>query len=501
MSGSVQAILAALSTVFAWPTVLFVLVGSIIGIVAGVIPGLGGAIAMVLLLPFTFVLSPAQAMVLLASVLGGTAFGGSLTAILVNIPGTPPNTATCFDGYPMTKDGRAKEAIGISATASALGAVFGLVIIVALVPAAREMIFLFQPPEFFWLAVGGLTVVATVGRGNLYKSLVSAGFGLMLGFVGFQGQVTAARYTYDVAYLWKGIPVLPLLIGMFAVTEAIRLGLRDDSIEVEDATDATDDPGGWLDGVKHVLAHPVLFLRAAGSGTIIGMIPGVGGMLANFIAYAQAVKTSGDPESFGQGNPNGVLASEASNDAKDAGAILPTVVLGIPGSVSMVVLLSGFVLHGITPGRQLLNQDLDILFTIIIALLLTNLIVSVLGVASSRYLIEITKIRTDLLVPFILVFSVSGAFVINQSVGDVVVAVLFGLIGFAVVAFEYSRIAIILGVILGPIAETAFHQSLSISGGDPAIFVTRPISMILVVLVVASVVVPPARQALADGGT
>ncbi|PSP77071.1 tricarboxylic transporter [Halobacteriales archaeon QS_1_68_20] len=497
MSGTVQAVLAALSTVFAWPTILFVFLGALIGVVTGVIPGLGGAVAMVLLLPFTFVLSPAQAMVLLVSVMGGTAFGGSLTAILVNIPGTPPNTATCFDGYPMTKEGRADEAIGISATASALGAVFGLVIIVAMVPVARQTIFLFQPPEFFWLAVGGLTVVATVGRGNLYRSLVSAGFGLMLGFVGFQGQVTATRYTYDIAYLWKGISVLPLLIGLFAVTEAIRLGLRDDSIEVDEATGPSGDRRSWLDGVKHVLAHPVLFLRAAGSGTIIGMIPGVGGMLANFVAYAQAVKTSDDPDSFGRGNPSGVLASEASNDAKDAGAILPTVVLGIPGSVSMVVLLSGFLLHGVTPGRQLLNENLDILFTIIVALLITNLVVSGLGIVTSRYLIRITRLSTDLLVPFVLVFSVSGAYVINRSVGDVAVTLLFGLIGFAIVAFDYSRIAVVLGVILGPIAETAFHQSLAISNGDPAIFVTRPISLVLVALVVASLVVPPLRRARA----
>lgn len=492
MSGVLEAILVALSTIFSWPTVLFLLLGIAIGLMFGVIPGLGGTVALVLLLPFTFPLQPAQAMVLLASVLGAVAFSGSITAILVNIPGTPPNAATCFDGHPLTKQGRANEALGISATASAFGAVVGLFVIILLVPVARMMVFAFSPPEFFWLAIGGLLVVAVVSRGNMYRSLVAGGFGLLLGFVGYSGQFGAARYTFDVNYLWGGIQVIPLLIGLFAVTEVIRLAQGGGTIA--STTPTENSSSSWKDGVRQVLKHPMLFARSAVIGTVVGMIPGAGGVIANFMAYAQAVQTSGNPDSFGEGNPKGVIASEAANNAKDAGSILPTVVLGIPGSVAMVVMLSGFLLHGVTPGRQLLNQDLNILFVIVLSLLVSNLLVAAIGIAGSRYLVEITRIPVDTFIPVILVFSLTGAYIVDHSFGSVVLAVLFGIVGYAAVAFDYSRIAIILGIILGPIAETAYHQSLAISNNGALIFVTRPLSALLALIVTLALVVPLVRD-------
>lgn len=494
MSTIIQAISVALSTIFSWPTFLFLIAGVLIGVTFGVIPGLGGTVALVLLLPFTFSLSPEQAMVLLSAVLGAVSFSGSITAILINIPGTPPNAATCFDGYPLTKEGRAKEALGISATASSFGAIFGVLIIILLIPLVRELIFAFTPPEFFWLAIGGLMVVAIVGRGNLYKNLVMTGLGLALGFVGYNGQFGAVRYTFGVSYLWGGVPVIPLLIGLFAVTEVIKLSQRGETIASTGT--ARNVSSTWKDGVRRVFDNPFLFLRSTILGTVIGMIPGAGGVIANFIAYAQGVQTSENPDSFGKGNPKGVIASEASNNAKDAGSILPTVVLGIPGSVAMVALLSGFLLHGISPGRQLLNEDLAILFVIVLTLLFSNILVAIIGVVSSDQLIKITRVPTDVFVPAILVFSLTGAFIIDHSVGSIVLAVAFGLLGYATVAFEGSRIAIILGVILGPIAETAFHQSLAISNNGALVFVSRPLSVVLVSVIVLSLSLPFVRETL-----
>lgn len=488
MAGTLAAMAAGLATVVSWPMFGFVIVGTLIGVVFGAVPGLGGVIALALLIPITFGMEPTAAMILFGATLGGVSQGGSISAILINVPGTAPNAATIFDGYPMTRQGRAGEALGISSMASALGAIFGLFILVLMLPVARRLILAFSPPEFFWLAVLGLTVIAVTSRGRLLKGLVAGGVGLMLSFIGINIVTGFYRYGFGTLYLWDGLQLVPALIGIFAVAEVIDQATKGGVIASEEQS--VESRGGVFRGAMTVLRHPVSFLRASATGMLIGMVPGVGGTVANFIAYMQALQTADDPESFGQGNPIGVIASEAANDSKDGGALLPTILFGIPGSAAMTVLLGGFILHGLNPGRQLLNEGLPVLFTLIFALLFSNVISSLLVLGMADWVAKITRVKVTLIIPAILVVSLVGSFAIRNSLGDVMVTLLFGFVGYAMLTYDFSRIALVIALILGPIAERAFLQSRMISDVGYLIFVTRPISLILIVLTVLTLLLP-----------
>lgn len=484
----IEAMAAALGMIFTWPTIIFIVVGTLIGMVFGAIPGLGGTIALALLIPVTFGMGQTNAMVLFGATLGGVAFGGSVSAILINVPGTGPNAATLLDGYPMSQQGRAGEALGVAATASALGAVFGLIILVMLIPVAREIILAFQPPEFFWLAVFGLTVIAVATEGTLTKGIASGGVGLLIASIGYSGATGEYRYGFGTEYLWDGIDLVVALIGLFAIAEVINMIRKGGTIA--DPSKMTTDRSGVLKGAKEVIKRPSLFFRSAAIGTLIGMIPGAGGTVANFIAYMQAVQTSDDPGSFGKGNLEGVLASEAANDAKDGGALLPAVVFGIPGSAAMAVLLGGLILHGLNPGRQILEEGLPVLFVLIFALLFANLLTSSIGLAFASELAKLTRVPVTLLTPPILVICLVGAFALRNNLADVLVALVFGFIGYFMIIFGYSRVAVVLALILGPLAERSFLQSLMMSGGEYSIFVIRPISFVLLVLTLLSLSLP-----------
>ena len=487
MVATFEAMAIALDSIFVWPTIAFVVIGTLIGMVFGALPGLGGTVALALLIPITFGMESSWAMVLFGSTLGGVAFGGSISAILINVPGTGPNAATLLDGYPMARQGRAGEALGVSATASALGAVFGLVILVALLPVAREIILAFSSPEFFWLAILGLTIIAVTTHGRLLKGLLAGALGLMFSFIGYNNVTGVYRYGFGTEYLWDGIELVPALIGLFAIAEVINLTTRGGTIA---EGEVIENRGGVLKGVRYVLTHPSLFVRSSAIGTLIGIIPGAGGTVANFLSYMQAVQTSDDPDSFGTGNPAGVLASEAANDSKDGGALLPAVVFGIPGSAAIAVLLGGLILHGLNPGRELLNENLPLLFTLIFALLFANILTSAIGLASANQVAKLTRVPVQLLTPGILVVSLVGAFALRNNMGDVVIAVLFGVLGYAMIAFGYSRVAVVIALILGPIAEKAFLQSQMISDTGYWFMVSRPISIVLILLTVVSLLLP-----------
>jgi putative tricarboxylic transport membrane protein len=491
----IDAMVSALTAIFTWPTVAFIVIGTLIGMVFGALPGLGGVVALALLIPITFGMDALPAMVLFGSTLGGVAFGGSISAILINTPGTAPNAATCFDGYPLARQGRASEALGVSATASALGAIFGLMILVLILPMAREFILAFGPPEFFALAIFGLTIIAVASEANLLRGLIAGGFGLMLAFIGYNSVTGVYRYGFGTQYLWDGVKLIPALIGIFAIAEVIHLTVRGGTIAEDDEANL-EDRSAVLTGVKAVLRRPSVFIRSAATGTLIGIVPGAGGTVANFISYMQVMQTSSDPGSFGTGNIDGIIASEAANDSKDGGALLPTVIFGIPGSSAMAVLLGGLILHGLNPGRELVTTNLNLLFILIFALLLSNILTSIIGIGVANQLAKLTRIRAPLIVPGILVISLVGSFALNNSLGDVLLAVVFGIIGYAMIEFDYSRVAIVIALVLGPLAESSLHQSLLISEFQPnyLIFFSRPITILLFSLTIFSLLLPFIRR-------
>jgi putative tricarboxylic transport membrane protein len=464
---------------------ILIVLATLLGLMMGAIPGLGGPITIALLIPLTFDMNPNVALMIMAASLGGVNFGGSISAILLNVPGTAPNAATLFDGYPLAQQGRAGEAIAASALASASGAVLGLILFVLLLPILTALALAFWAPELFWLALIGLATIAVATTGSILSDLIAGALGLMITFHGLNRITGGLRFTWDITYLQSGIPLIPAVIGLFAIAEMIHLMGKGTSI-----SEAETISGGRVKGMLEVVKNRWTFFRSAVIGWVIGIVPGVGGTIANFVAYFQAKQLSAEPGSFGSGNIQGVIASEAANDAKDGGSMVPTLGLGIPGSASTAVLLGAFVLQGVTPGPLLLRENLQIVFIIILTLLIANIITSSIGFVGAQHLAKFTRIPVTSLAPIIVLIGFMGAFIVRQNFGDILVALGFGIIGVTLVKLEISRVILILGIVLGPLIEQNFHRSLQISQGSYAIFYTRPLSIMLIVVLVAIIVIP-----------
>jgi putative tricarboxylic transport membrane protein len=435
-------------------------------------------------------MDPMVAMFFLAAIMGAVPFGGSISAILLNTPGTAVNAATCLDGHPMAQKGEAKKALEIAATASGLGALFGVFILILILPAVRGVIFLFGPPELFVLFLFGLATVAIASKGSFLKGLVAGGVGVLISLVGYNSVFGDLRFTLGSEYLWDGFSLIPIIVGVFAVSELINYALRGGTIAHGEASIS----GRSFEGVKEVFRQKTNFLRSSLIGTVIGIIPGIGGAAANFIAYIEAKRRSDHPESFGTGNPEGVVATESANNAKDGGALLPTLGLGIPGSVQMAVLLGAFVLHGLTPGPLLVQDHLDIVLALILGLVVSSLLASTVGLLTAHSLAKITKINVHYIVPVVLSFCCLGAYAFRENIWDVFVTLLFGFLGFGMVRHGYSKICFVIGFILGRHVERSYHQSLMISHGNLSFFVDRPLTLFLLVLFLAVFIVPFVRK-------
>lgn len=497
-----DAAVEAIHIIFSWPTLAYVLLGTLLGILFGALPGLGGIVVLALLIPITIGMEPASAMALFGAALGGVAFGGSVSAILINVPGTAPNAATLLDGYPMTKKGESGPALGAAATASALGAIFGLVVLVLMIPVARAVVLAFAAPEFFMLTMFGIVVIAFVTHGGLLKGLVAGGLGLLFSFVGWDPLTGAVRFNAIEAvgigtgqtYLYDGVKLVPAAIGLFAIAEILYLATtKRDTIADRELYNASE---GVLAGAAAVVKRPVLLLRSSGIGMLVGTVPGVGGTIATFISYLTAVQSSSDPGKFGTGEISGVIASEAANDAKDGGALLPTLTFGIPGSATTALILGALILHGIAPGPQLLTEELPIVFALVIALLISNVLTSIIGLSTANQLSKVTTIPTSYLIPIIFVISIWGAYTVNHSFGDVVMAVFLGILAFFMILYDFSRIALIIGLILGRTAETRFAQSIQAYDQGVLIFFQRPLSLALFIGLILLLMYPLLQRAI-----
>lgn len=456
--------------------------GAVFGLVFGAIPGLGGILAMSMLLPFTFTWKPITAIYLFCGIMGASAFGGSVSAILLNTPGTPVNAATCFDGYPMAKRGEAAKALGLSATSCLLGALFGLVILALLIQVMRPVVLAFGHAELFWLVLFGLVATATISQGSILDGLIAGGVGILISLVGLNEPTGLIRFTMGSEYLWDGIPLIPFFVGLFAIGELINYSARGGTIAETDI--AAEMKGAWS-GVVEVFKHPVCLVRSSMVGTVIGVIPGVGGDAANLIAYTVAVQSSKHPETFGEGNPEGVIASEASNDAKDGGALLTTLSFGIPGSLAMALLLSIFIIHGITPGPQLILERPVFVWTLLVGYVLANAFASIFGLVSARYLAIITRVPVHYLTPIIVVVSLVGTYVLRENIWDVGLVILLGVVGFAIRRAGLPILPLVIGFVLGQLAENSFLLTLNIHDGSYTGFFESGVSWVLIVIIVA----------------
>lgn len=477
------------------PVVLgLILLATFYAFFVGVVPGLGGVVALALLIPITYGMDPNLAFVLLAAAMGGVTFGGSITSILLNAPGVSSNVPTLIDGYPMTRNGQAGQAIAASATSSAAGALLGLLVLVVSIPFLLEIVLVFGPPEIFWLGIWGITLVATLLKGGVLNGFISAGLGAILAFHGLNNLTATQRWTYDILWLYDGVQLVSLLIGLFAISEMITLVASNEQIA------RTDNPasitGGRTEGILSVVTHKWLFFRSAVIGTIVGLVPGVGGIVPPFIAYFQAKQTEPDADRFGAGDIRGVIAPESANDAKTGGALIPTLALGIPGSAGMAVLLGAFVLHGITPGPTLLTDHFDIVVLIILALIISNVATSLTGLVLLEKLVVITRINPAVVAALVIAVCLLGSYAIRNSVFDPVLAVVFGVLGYVMMKENISRVPLILAFVLVPIIERNFHVSLQISGGSYLVFWRDPVTLILFLLVIGSLLLPVVKHRL-----
>lgn len=469
---------------------LIMVLAVVLGLLVGIIPGLGGSVALALLIPLTFSLTPEAAIVLLISAYGTVTYGGGITAILLNTPGDASAAATTFDGYPLAKQGKAGQAITVAVLASALGGILGFVVLWMILPAARQLILAFTYPDFFMLAVFGLTVIAVVTQGNMFKGLVSALLGFMLAFIGTDPIMGAPRFTFGSFQLWDGLNLVPVIIGLFALTEAFQLYYQKTSIS------GHYDPKikGIMEGFRVFFRHKMLFLRSAGIGIFLGMIPGVGGAVAQFIAYGSAVQTSKTPEKFGKGAIEGVLAPEAANDSKEGGAMLPTLAFGIPGSAAMAVLIGGLIMHGMAPGPEMMTTSLNMTYFIIATAILSKIIALPVSLIAGPRLAIFTRVPGTLMAPGIVAIAFVGAYAVSGSYLDVWVAFVFGVVGICMKRFGFSRIALIIALVLGGLVEQSYHQTIS-AFGSPVAFFNRGISLTLFLLTVLSLAWPWIRQA------
>lgn len=483
----------ALTSFFGSGQSYYVLFGVLVGLTFGVIPGLGGPTALALLIPVTYTMDPVAAMYLAGGSMGATSFGGSMTAILLNTPGTPPNAATTFDGYPLTCQGKAGLAIGASATASALGGLIGLISLLLVIPLARDIIYLFGPPEFFLLTVLCLVAIAVATMGKLLRGLIAGGFGLIVATVGMDSVSGELRFAGEVDYLWDGIPLVPVLTGMFAISQMLLLGLRGGSIASEKHRD--DRLSGVFDGIKSVFRHWPHLLRGSAIGTVIGAIPGLGGVVAAFFAYSSAAQTSREPETFGKGNIIGVIAPESANNAKDGASLLPAVAFGIPGSAESALLLSILILHGIEPGPSILIENQREIYGLILAITFSAVAASIIGLLGSRWLMLITRVKAQALVPIVIGLTLTAVFVLEGKLGDVIVCGIAGIVGYLMIRFDYPRLTFIIALVLGRTMEQAFHQSMNISDGNLLDYVAgRPTSVILFIFILLTLSLPAVRS-------
>jgi len=460
-----------------------ILLGTTLGVVFGVIPGLGSVIAMTLIMPFTFGWDPLVAMYVFAGIIGTASTGGAVPAILLNTPGTIANVCTTFDGFPMTQKGEGGRALGLAATASGLGTLFSIIVLAALLPVAKLLILWFTPPDFFWMVILGLIAVTFASRQNMIKGLAAGGVGILIALIGFSSVFGVRRYTLGSEYLWDGIEIVPLVIGFFALSELIVYTSRGGTI-----APSTVKLGGFkeiLRGGLEVFHYKAILLRGSVIGTVIGAVPGAGGAVANFLSYSTAKQSSKTPELFGTGYPGGVVASESANDAKDGGILLPTLTFGIPGNGEMVILMAAFILHGIQPGRDLLVNRLDIVWAIILGVIAAQILTTFIILGAGAWLAKISLVPVKYIAPFVAVLSFIGVYAVRSNIWDVLLAVFAALVGFFMRRAGFPLITLVIGFVLGHLAEEKFTQSLQISQGDYSIFFTRPVSILLLIAIVS----------------
>ncbi len=480
-----EIVLQAVAFVFQWQNLAALMGGTIYGIIIGVLPGLGPSAGMALALPLVLKWHPATALIFMGALYKCSNYGGSLTAILVNAPGDASNAATILDGYPLCEKGKGGVALGISAASAMVGGLIGMVCLIVCAPWLAEFALKFGPAEYFLTAILALSIIAAVVQGATIKGLMAAGLGLLLSTVGFDVITGHLRYTFGWAPIEDGVPLIQALVGLFAVTQALVLAQSAEAI-----SRLTKLSGGFWEGTITYFRHPVAIARAAVIGLFIGILPAVGQSSAGLLAWAEAKRESKHPETFGTGEPEGLLASETATNACMPGDLVCTIALGIPGSVGAAIFLGVMIIFGVIPGPLVFSEKADVIYSLFVALVLTSFIIFILGATVARHLAAVTLLPNEIIVPSILVVSLLGSFAIRNMMPDVIISLVFGVVGYIMLRAGFTPIPLLLGLVLGEMVETNFHRALMISGGSYSIFFGSVICKILIVLTILSLAGP-----------
>lgn len=471
---------------------LWIMGGVISGLIIGVLPGIGSVTGLALFLPFTFKLQPMEALPLMVSLASVGFTGGAITAILLGIPGETSSIPTTFDGYPMTKKGQGARAIGAAVMGSLLGGVAAAFLALAMMFAVLPMVMAVTSMDMVFVILIGLAFICVLGKGSMIKGLISGGVGILISSVGLAVLTGEPRFTFGIAFLYDGIHIIPVALGMFAVPPMVDLALQGGGSAITTGEVIIMGMKDVWEGIKDVFRHWGLWLRSTIIGYIFGVIPGVGASVAVFVAYGQAKQTSKHPELFGTGIVEGVIAPESCDNAKEAGALLTTLALGIPGSLTGAMYLGAMLMMGLIPGPEMITKHMDLSLTLLIVVAVSNIIAAGICFALAPHMAMIARIPGRVLVPTILVFIFAGCFAYRGYFEDIIVMVIFSVIGVAARRFGYNLGGFAIGYILGGLFENYLFISLQIGG---PLFFLRPISLFLIFILIAFFTYSPLKNA------
>jgi putative tricarboxylic transport membrane protein len=459
--------------------------GVLLGTLIGVLPGLGPIAAMSLLLPVTFNIPPVSAIIVLSGIYYGSMYGGSTTSILVNIPGEAASVITCLDGYQMARQGRAGPALGIAAFGSFIAGTLSIVGLMFIGPFLAAGALRFGPPEYFAIMILGMTILTFLSNGPMWKGLLMAAFGLFLSAIGMDNVSGIARLSFNIEELIDGIGLVPVVMGLFGISEVMLNieGPMERSVFETKISNLLPNLEDWKASWGPIIRGTIL-------GFFLGILPGAGAIISSFASYAIEKKISKHPEKFGTGVIAGVAGPESANNAATGGAFIPLLSLGIPSNAVTALLLGALIIHGIQPGPLLIKSHPDVFWGTVASMYLGNILLLVLNLPLIGLWVKVLKVPYPILFPLILLFCLIGAYSLNNSITDVTIMNIFGLIGYFLRKFRYEAAPLVLALVLGPMMENSLRQSLILSGGSPLIFLNRPISSVILIIAILLLVFP-----------
>jgi putative tricarboxylic transport membrane protein len=464
---------------------LVLLVSTLGGVVIGALPGLNATNGAALLLPFTLSMEAIPAIASLVAIYCSATFAGAITAILINTPGTPASATTCLDGYPLAQRGEAGRALGLAVVSSTIGGVLSVICLMIAAPLLARMAYQFTPPEYFALTLFGMSMLASIGEGSPLKNLISGTFGVFLALVGVDMLTSVERFTFGSHDLYDGIGFVPVMIGIFGISELIVQASSLDKRKERVSMKAVQLP--TRDDYRQVWKT---ILRSSGIGIFIGILPAEGATVASMIGYNEAKRWSKTPEQFGKGAIEGIAGSEAANNAATGGAMVPTLALGIPGSATAAVILAGLMVHGIRPGPSMFTEQANFAYTIFWSMMLVNLLFLVVGLTGAKIFARITLIPTQVLWPCVFMVSIVGAYALDQSMFDVWIVLISGIIGFFMRRYGFSVVPLAIGLILGEMLEQRLGQSMVMLDEKWWLMFTRPLALLFFCLTIAALFGP-----------